>query len=657
MLAEGRRPRALSDWAKAGPPGFTVSFDDAHRSVLEQAAPVLAELGIPATLFVPTGFPDEADWSLTWTELRELAKMPGWTLGSHSHTHQRMVWRLYDEDESAHAKRLSDELELSKRLLLERAGVRADLFAYPFGEADPIAKAVVQECGFLAGFTVSLSEIEAPDPFGIPRIDVGPGPSIPDQTPGITVVIPAFDRVQILDEVLRRLEQQTYPAERFEILVIEDGDQIEPGFWAERSEAVRHLRLPGSDERFQAGQARQLGADEARFELLAFLDADVAVDRDFLWSLQWAHRQDSNAVILGYISGYNLHELGYTHQREHVHQVERLDGRTAPIIPDRSREPAARSVLDQIQWLEEPWQLAYTGNISLSKSLLRRAGGFSSQFRGWGFEDVDLGVRLHGAGAAWVFSRFSIGYHLADPGDPPPRNPFRKSRPVTADFDGVRANLGHLAQAHADHPGVQRFCTSVLADVDETLSRPTVVGVEMGAPYPVPWPFTRRLHQRHPGGRPIPEIADRFAYAAKVGAQDLYLLGGDVALRPDVEELLLLARKHVHGRITLESTGAPFAREDLAEKLQPILDGVAIEVLVGHRIADADAGLAALRRHGISVSAKLVVGSFSEAELRNSIQWITANQLPLYDVWVLSADDASAVARIVGDRAELHAPD
>ena len=246
MLAEGRRPRALSDWAKAGPPGFTVSFDDAHRSVLEQAAPVLAELGIPATLFVPTGFPDEADWSLTWTELRELAKMPGWTLGSHSHTHQRMVWRLYDEDESAHAKRLSDELELSKRLLLERAGVRADLFAYPFGEADPIAKAVVQECGFLAGFTVSLSEIEAPDPFGIPRIDVGPGPSIPDQTPGITVVIPAFDRVQILDEVLRRLEQQTYPAERFEILVIEDGDQIEPGFWAERSEAVRHLRLPGS---------------------------------------------------------------------------------------------------------------------------------------------------------------------------------------------------------------------------------------------------------------------------------------------------------------------------------------------------------------------------------------------------------------------------
>ena len=37
---------------------LVVTFDDAHRSVLELAAPVMARLGVPGTVFVPTGYPD-----------------------------------------------------------------------------------------------------------------------------------------------------------------------------------------------------------------------------------------------------------------------------------------------------------------------------------------------------------------------------------------------------------------------------------------------------------------------------------------------------------------------------------------------------------------------------------------------------------------------
>ena len=52
----GRRSASLEAYRSGAPDpdAFTLSFDDAHASVLAHAAPVLAELDMPATLFVPT---------------------------------------------------------------------------------------------------------------------------------------------------------------------------------------------------------------------------------------------------------------------------------------------------------------------------------------------------------------------------------------------------------------------------------------------------------------------------------------------------------------------------------------------------------------------------------------------------------------------------
>src|SRR4051812_25010527 len=54
----GYRGATLAEALTAPPSERTlvVTFDDAHRSVLELAAPVMAELGIPGTVFVPTDY-------------------------------------------------------------------------------------------------------------------------------------------------------------------------------------------------------------------------------------------------------------------------------------------------------------------------------------------------------------------------------------------------------------------------------------------------------------------------------------------------------------------------------------------------------------------------------------------------------------------------
>jgi peptidoglycan/xylan/chitin deacetylase (PgdA/CDA1 family) len=46
-----------------------VTFDDAYRDFMENAWPILVRHGIPATLFVPTGYPDAEDASFWWDRL------------------------------------------------------------------------------------------------------------------------------------------------------------------------------------------------------------------------------------------------------------------------------------------------------------------------------------------------------------------------------------------------------------------------------------------------------------------------------------------------------------------------------------------------------------------------------------------------------------
>jgi glycosyltransferase involved in cell wall biosynthesis len=93
----------------------------------------------------------------------------------------------------------------------------------------------------------------------------------PDRPPRVSVIIPSYNRKELLAKAIESVQRQTY--KDFEIIVADDGSTDgTPAFLAERyGDAVRVLALPHTG---LPASGRNAGTLAARGEFLAFLDSD-----------------------------------------------------------------------------------------------------------------------------------------------------------------------------------------------------------------------------------------------------------------------------------------------------------------------------------------------------------------------------------------------
>lgn len=188
LLRQGYRGATLSA-ALTDPPAertLAVTFDDACRSVLELAAPIMARLGLPGTVYVPTdyaagerpmgwegfgnwlGTPHEPELRcLSWEQLATLVG-DGWEVGSHTRSHRR----LSQLDEAAIAAELSE----SKGAIEERLGRRCESLAYPYSDYDARAVRAAWEAGYRSAVTTPTVPV-SPLPLEWPRVVITRGDS------------------------------------------------------------------------------------------------------------------------------------------------------------------------------------------------------------------------------------------------------------------------------------------------------------------------------------------------------------------------------------------------------------------------------------------------------------------------------------------------
>ena len=121
-----------------------LTFDDGYRDTLTTAAPLLAELGMPFTVFVVPDYVMSGHPAyLTAVQLRELAAMRGCQIGSHGLPHARLT----ELDDGA----LMRELSESRRWLEACVSRPVTALAYPHGSVNPRVMAAAARCGYTIG--------------------------------------------------------------------------------------------------------------------------------------------------------------------------------------------------------------------------------------------------------------------------------------------------------------------------------------------------------------------------------------------------------------------------------------------------------------------------------------------------------------------------
>ena len=117
--------------------------------------------------------------------------------------------------------------------------------------------------------------------------------------PFISIVIPVYNGSQIIGHLLDSIQRLDYPVDRYQVLVVDNNSSDD----LERVVAGYPVELLHERNVQSSYAARNLGARQARGEIVAFTDADCRVHPQWLRRLQVAFRDPAVGGAAGDLQG------------------------------------------------------------------------------------------------------------------------------------------------------------------------------------------------------------------------------------------------------------------------------------------------------------------------------------------------------------------
>ncbi|MBD2168196.1 glycosyltransferase [Calothrix membranacea FACHB-236] len=214
------------------------------------------------------------------------------------------------------------------------------------------------------------------------------GNSVVGENVFFSVVIPTYNRKPILEKCLRALEVQdlgeSTPITGYEVVLVDDGSTDGTLEWlAAHKEQFPHVRWFEQDHQGPAA-ARNLGVEKAQGDTIIFIDSDLVVLSNFLQAhadalVQGQKRLGSDRF---FTYGAVINTANFDHPTSEPYKVTDFSA-----------------------------AFFATGNVAIPKHWLEKVGLFDTRFQLYGWEDLELGVRLKNLGLQLIKCPAAVGYH------------------------------------------------------------------------------------------------------------------------------------------------------------------------------------------------------------------------------------------------------
>lgn len=220
----------------------------------------------------------------------------------------------------------------------------------------------------------------------------------------ISVIIPTYNRKSLLKKTLESLLNQTYPKDKYEILVCDDGSTDGTGDVVNEFIRTIHCNIRYlSRENKGPAATRNLGIKNAGGDIIVFIDDDAIADRNW---------------IKEHLRIYDLEEIEINDIVIPQNKIAGVGGRIKMGNPENKIaiycEYGRYKMFDRETSKELSFSPPHghpTCNMSFKKKIFDEVGMFDEKFKYPVGEDTDLGIRITDEGYVFIYNPNVLVYH------------------------------------------------------------------------------------------------------------------------------------------------------------------------------------------------------------------------------------------------------
>ena len=210
----------------------------------------------------------------------------------------------------------------------------------------------------------------------------------------LSVIIPTYNRKEILKSSIDALFAQTISSYKYEIIVVDDGsyDGTEEMMQSIRGHAAISLRYFKQEKKGPAA-AKSIGIKNSKGKIVLFINDDIIATPFLINEHIKSHKKnpDKKIAVLGYATWHPSLKI-------------------TPFM-DWLENGGPQFDYSGIDSDKTGWKRFYTCNISLKKDFLLTNGLFDEDFPHASYEDIELGYRLAKKGLMVLYNKNATGYH------------------------------------------------------------------------------------------------------------------------------------------------------------------------------------------------------------------------------------------------------